>query len=209
MRAGVEVSQTWGQLRRWTCSKCQGDFVYLARGSVKAEAKGVPYLSLVGVGGELIEEAAMERARGKLRQIEGSKRAGRAACPSCGHVAFWMRFPRYSITWALYGLVLGFAAVAIGFSALVPEGLDPRFKNLLAYASLLLGPLGGATLGHWLALRACPLDRKALAWSDFESFRAEARSRGVGLEDAWLERLGQHQGVEALSPRLAPGCKFE
>jgi len=198
------VTQAWAQLRRWTCSGCQSDFVYLARGSVE----GVPALIRYRYSGPAIVEAAHERIRNKLRSIEASKHAGRAACPGCGQFALWMRFPRCSLLWTVYGVVLGLTAAAI-VTGFVHVNLERHLAKLLGYGALGLGPLLGGGLGYWLALRAAPIDTKALSWDDFEAFRAEARARGVGLEDAWLQRQGAAPGAEALSARLAPGCKFE
>ncbi len=201
----MRVTQAWAQLRRWTCSNCSEDFVYLARGSVE----GVPALIRFRAGGPLVAEAAQERIRNQLRAIEGAQRAGRAACPSCAQLAFWMRFPRSSLLWTIYGVVLGLAAAALGTAACQSVGLERHLAKLIGYGLLALGPLLGGAAGYWSALEAAPIDRKALSWGDFEGFRAEARSRGVGLEDAWLDRQGVPGGAEALSARLAPGCKFE
>lgn len=208
MRKEVEVKQSWGQLRRWTCSGCKEDFVYLARGSVKASAQGIPYLSLV-LGEKGLSYEARQKAQGMLRKVEASKRAGRARCPGCGHLAFWMRFPRFSLTWTLYGMVLGWMAIVLAMMPFVSESLDPFLESALGWIWLLGGPTLGGGLGYWLALRANPLDPKPLSWPQFEDFRGTAREQGAPLEEVYLRRSGIHERLEVLSPRLAEGCKFE
>jgi len=208
MRKEVEVKQSWGQLRRWTCSGCEEDFVYLAWGSVKASAQGIPYVSLV-LGEKGLSYEARQKAQGKLRKIEASKRAGRARCPACAHLPLWMRFPRFSLTWTFYGAVLAWMALALALGAFVSSSTDPFLKDVVSWIWLLGSPLLGGGLGYWLALRANPLDTKPLSWSQFEAFRDGARAEGAVLEDLYLQRSGITTRLEALSPRLAPGCKFE
>lgn len=208
MRKEVEVKQSWGQLRRWTCSSCSEDFVYLARGSVKASAQGIPYVSLL-VGEKGLSFEARQKAMGMLRKVEAKLRAGRARCPACNHLQFWMRFPRFSVTWAFSGMILGFFAMVLATGPFLSDDLDKFLQSLIIWSSFLLGPSLGGALGYWLALRANPLDAKALTWAQFEDFRATAREKEAALEEVYLRRSGIHKRLEVLSPRLAPGCKFE
>lgn len=196
----------WIQLRRVSC-KCGEDYVLFLTGI----AHGLTHMSFYQRHQPLVLEAAQERIRNKLRQLEGGPRLGRGQCPSCGELQPWAPTRSLLVRTAVGGVLGGLlAATCVLAFRIVRITISPLQATLVVIGSASAGVLAGVVNEVFLPTTDRLPPEATLPYATFESLLAQSREQGRPVENLWAERLGiDAQEASLLSQRLASGGGFE